>query len=102
MVMMEAMCAGCAVPNTGSGGAIELSEKAGAPLFPKDHAFALSRLLSALEQDRLRLAEVALRGQEIVIRDFTLDQMLKKTCDVIGRAASHARAAENTSVEQRT
>ena len=27
MVMMEAMCAGCAVPNTGSGGAIELAEQ---------------------------------------------------------------------------
>ena len=31
MVMMEAMCAGCAVPNTGSGGAIELAEQARRP-----------------------------------------------------------------------
>jgi len=48
MVMMEAMCAGCAVPNTGSGGAIELSDRAAAPLFPKDHTFALSRLLTSV------------------------------------------------------
>ena len=72
MVMMEAMCAGCAVPNTGSGGAIELSDRAGTPLFPKDHPFALSRLLSALEQDRQRVAEIALRGQQTVLREFTI------------------------------
>jgi glycogen synthase len=87
MVMMEAMCAGCAVPNTGSGGAIELSDRAGTPLFPKDHPFALSRMLSALEKDRGWLAEIALRGQQTVLREFTLNQMLEKTCDVLTRAA---------------
>ena len=87
MVMMEAMCAGCAVPNTGSGGAIELSDRAGTPLFPKDHPFALSRMLSALEKDRLSLAEIALRGQQTVLREFTLSQMLEKTCEVLTRAA---------------
>lgn len=94
MVMMEAMCAGCAVPNTGSGGAIELSERAGTPLFPKDHPFALSRLLSALEKDRRRVAEIALQGQQTVLREFTIDQMLEKTCDVFTRAAAHRRAPE--------
>ena len=97
MVMMEAMCAGCAVPNTGSGGAIELSERAGTPLFPKDHPFALSRLLSALEKDRLRVAEIALRGQQTVLREFTINQMLEKTCDVVhagGRAAFSSRTAD--------
>ena len=89
MVMMEAMCAGCAVPNTGSGGAIELSERAGAPLFPKDHPFALSRLLLALERDRHWLAEVAHRGQQTVLRDFTIDQMLQKTHEAFTRVASH-------------
>jgi glycogen(starch) synthase len=87
MVMMEAMCAGCAVPNTGSGGAIELAERAGTPLFPKDHPFALSRLLSALEKDRLRVAEIALRGQQTVLREFTMDQMMDKTCEAFTRAA---------------
>jgi glycosyltransferase involved in cell wall biosynthesis len=87
MVMLEAMCAGCAVPNTGSGGAIELSDRAGAPLFPKDHPFALSRLLSALEKDRLWVAEIAKRGQESVIRDFSIDHMLEKTCEALSRAA---------------
>ena len=87
MVMMEAMCAGCAVPNTGSGGAIELSERAGTPLFPKDHPFALSRLLSALEKDRLRVAEIALRGQQTVLREFTISQMMEKTCEAFIRAA---------------
>jgi glycogen synthase len=88
MVMMEAMCAGCAVPNTGSGGAIELSDRAGTPLFPKDHPFALNRLLSALEQDRQRVAEIALRGQQTVLREFTIDQMMERTCEVFTRVAS--------------
>jgi glycosyltransferase involved in cell wall biosynthesis len=88
MVMMEAMCAGCAVPNTGSGGAIELSDRAGTPIFPKDHPLALSRMLSALEKDRLWVADVALRGQQTVLRDFTIDRMLEKTCDVFERVAS--------------
>ncbi len=94
MVMMEAMCSGCAVPNTGSGGAIELSERAGTPLFPKDHPFALSRLLSALEKDRLRVAEIALRGQQTVLREFTINQMMEKTCDVFTRVATQRRTPE--------
>jgi glycosyltransferase involved in cell wall biosynthesis len=88
MVMMEAMCAGCAVPNTGSGGSIELSDRARTPIFPKDHPFALSRLLRALEQDRGWVADVALRGQQTVLRDFTISRMLEKTADVFVRAAA--------------
>jgi glycosyltransferase involved in cell wall biosynthesis len=98
MVMMEAMCAGCAVPNTGSGGAIELSERAGTPLFPKDHPFALSRLLSALERDRAWLARVALEGQQTVLREFTLEQMLRRTSDAFARAARAPRGADVQSV----
>jgi glycosyltransferase involved in cell wall biosynthesis len=88
MVMMEAMYAGCAVPNTGSGGAIELAERAGTPLFPKGDPLALSRLLVALEQDRARLAEIALRGQQTVLRDFTIGRMLKATEAVLARCAA--------------
>jgi glycosyltransferase involved in cell wall biosynthesis len=87
MVMMEAMCAGCAVPNTGSGGAIELSDRAGTPLFPKDHPYALSRLLTALERDRRWLADVALAGQRTVLRDFTIERMLSQTADALSRRA---------------
>jgi len=94
MVMMEAMCAGCAVPNTGSGGAIELSELADTPLFPKDHPFALSRLLTSLEKDRFRVAEIALRGQQTVLQHFTIDQMLRRTSDVFVRAATRDRGRE--------
>jgi len=90
MVMMEAMCAGCAVPNTGSGGSIELSDRAGTPLFPKDHPFALSRLLASLERDRQRLAEVALAGQRTVLRDFTIERMLTQTAAALAGRARHA------------
>jgi glycogen(starch) synthase len=88
MVMMEAMCAGCAVPNTGSGGAIELSDRAGTPIFPKDHPFALSRLLTALEQDRARVAEIALSGQQTVLRDFSIQQMMERTSEVFTQVAA--------------
>ena len=94
MVMMEAMCAGCAVPNTGSGGAIELSEKAGTPIFPKEHPFALSRLLMALERDRRWVAEIAERGQETVLRQFTIAQMLDKTNEVFTRVAARSFARD--------
>ena len=96
MVMMEAMCAGCAVPNTGSGGAIELSERAGTPIFPKDHPFALSRLLTALERDRARVAEIAIQGQQTVLRDFTINQMLEKTGAAFVRVASQRRGTPLT------
>ncbi len=92
MVMMEAMCSGCAVPNTGSGGSIELSDRAGTPIFPKDHPFALSRMLAALENDRAWLADVALRGQRTVLREFTIEQMLKSTTDVFTRVATRVRS----------
>lgn len=88
MVMMEAMCAGCAVPNTGSGGAIELSDRADTPLFPKNHPFALSRLLRALERDRAWVARIALRGQQVVLRDFTIERMLRETEDVLTQCAT--------------
>jgi glycosyltransferase involved in cell wall biosynthesis len=101
MVMMEAMCSGCAVPNTGSGGAIELAEKADAPLFPKDHPFALGRLISALEKDRFRVAEIALRGQQTVLREFTIERMLERTCDVFTRAAARNGSSEPETVAVR-
>jgi glycosyltransferase involved in cell wall biosynthesis len=93
MVMMEAMCAGCAVPNTGSGGAIELADRAGTPLFPKDHPFALSRLLAALERDRDLLAEIALRGQQTVLREFTIERMLTRTREVFLSVAGQRSGA---------
>jgi glycosyltransferase involved in cell wall biosynthesis len=94
MVMMEAMCAGCAVPNTGSGGAIELSERAGTPLFPKDHPYALSRLLLALEKDRRRLADIALAGQRAVLSEFTIDRMLSQTAAALSRCARRSSASD--------
>jgi glycosyltransferase involved in cell wall biosynthesis len=94
MVMMEAMCAGCAVPNTGSGGAIELAERAGTPLFPKDHPYALSRLLSALEKDRRHLADVALAGQRTVLSEFTIDRMLSQTATALSRCARRNSASD--------
>jgi glycosyltransferase involved in cell wall biosynthesis len=91
MTMLEAMCAGCAVVTTGSGGAIELAERADLPLFPRDHAFALARLLSSLEQNRSRVAEIGLRAQRVATRDFTFERMTTQTADAIASVAEAAR-----------
>ncbi len=74
--MMEALCSGCAVITTGSGGAWELAESAGLPVFPKDHPPALSQLLAGLLSDRIRIYEIAKRGQNAVLRDFTFERMM--------------------------
>ena len=75
MSMMEAMCAGCAVITTGSGGAIEIAEAAGLPLFPRDDPEALGRLLARLASDPGWVFEVAMRGQEAVLEHFTFGRM---------------------------
>jgi glycosyltransferase involved in cell wall biosynthesis len=81
MTMMEAMCAGCAVITTGSGGAIELADIADLPIFPKDHPLALSRLIAKLVRDRQLVFQVAKRGQEVVLRDFTFTRMAERMCN---------------------
>jgi glycosyltransferase involved in cell wall biosynthesis len=83
MVMMEAMCAGCAVITTGSGGAIELADPADLPIFPKEHPLALSRLLAKLLRNRKLLFDIARRGQEVVSREFTFKRMARKFSDTL-------------------
>ena len=75
LAMMEAMCAGCAVITTGSGGAMEIADVAGLPLFPPDDPEALSRLIGTLATDRNWVFQVALRGQEAVLKHFTFARM---------------------------
>lgn len=78
LTMMEAMASGAAVITTGSGGAIELADRARLPLFPKDHPVALSRLISRLIRGPEALAEIADRGQRLVLSEFTLDGMVDR------------------------
>lgn len=76
LVVTEALCAGCAVITTGSGGAIEIADVAGLPVFPQRHPVALSRLLSELIADPERVSEIACRGQQVVLERFTFDRMM--------------------------
>ena len=76
MTMLEAMCAGCAVITTGSGGAIEIADIAHLPIFPKDHPVALSRLIARLVLDRELVFQTAMRGQQVVLRNFTFARMM--------------------------
>lgn len=87
LTMMEAAASGAAVATTGSGGAIELADRAGMPLFPKEHPVALSRLLRRILDDRRSLAEIASRGQEVVLEHFTLDGMVDEIRDALGSLA---------------
>jgi glycogen(starch) synthase len=81
MTMVEALCAGCAVITTGSGGAIEIADIADLPVFPKDHPVALSRLIAKLVKDRELVYQIAKRGQEAVLREFTFARMAERICD---------------------
>jgi glycogen(starch) synthase len=76
--MMEAMLAGCAVVTTGSGGAMEIARLADLPLFPKEDALALSRILEDLIHDREKLDGIARRGQEVSMREFSADRMIER------------------------
>ena len=75
MTMVEAMCAGCAVITTGSGGAMEIAELAGLPLFPKEDPAELCQLLTRLATSRPWVFELAIRGQEAARKHFTWARM---------------------------
>jgi glycosyltransferase involved in cell wall biosynthesis len=83
--MVEAMLSGCAVVSTGSGGAIEIAEPAGLPLFPKGDAEALSRILAALVANRQALCDIAKHGQAIALKEFTAERMTDRFVDVFER-----------------
>ncbi len=83
MNMMEAMCAGCAVVTTGSGGAIEIADLADLPIFPKDHPVALSRLIARLVRNPEAVSEIAKRGQDMVLRKFTFERMMQNFCNTL-------------------
>jgi len=78
LTMVEAMLAGCAVLTTGSGGAMEIATAADLPLFPKEDAVALSRLLARLVTHPEEVSRIAARGQEIALRDFSFDRMMER------------------------
>ena len=81
MNMMEAMCAGCAVITTASGGAVEIADLADLPIFPKDHPVALSRLIAKLVRDPELVSQIGERGQNLVLRKFTFERMMQDFCN---------------------
>jgi glycosyltransferase involved in cell wall biosynthesis len=78
LTMVEAMLAVCAVLTTGSGGALEIATPADLPLFPKGDSVALSRLLARLVTHPEEVSRIAARGQEVALRDFSFDRMMKR------------------------
>jgi glycogen(starch) synthase len=102
MTMMESMCSGCAVITTGSGGAIELADQAGLPLFPKDHPVALSRLLAKLATNREFVYRVAMQGQETVMAKFTFERMMEDFSRMLYRLADAKAKGELAPSANRT
>jgi glycosyltransferase involved in cell wall biosynthesis len=80
LTMTEAMLSGCAVVTSGSGGAIEIAQMAGLPLFPKGNAPALSEILENLILDRQRVEQIGRRGQRVAMREFSSDRMVQRVC----------------------
>ncbi|MDT7041521.1 glycosyltransferase [Candidatus Nitronereus thalassa] len=78
LTMVEAMLAGCAVVTTGSGGAMEIAKLANLPLFSKGDSRALRDILEKFVLDRKSLHEVALEGQAVAIKEFSLDRMIER------------------------
>ncbi len=92
LTMLEAMCAGCAVITTGSGGAIEIADLADLPLFPKDHPVALSRLIAKLTKDPELVYQIGRRGQEVALREFTFARMVERYCETLQRLCERRRS----------
>ncbi|MEO8046089.1 MAG: glycosyltransferase family 4 protein [Nitrospirota bacterium] len=97
LVMVEAMLAGCAVLTTGSGGAIEVAELADLPLIPKADPVALSHLLSKCVTNPAALDDIALRGQEVARKEFSLDAMISRWEATIARVRLPYANSQGTS-----
>jgi len=99
LTMVEAMLAGCAVVTTGSGGAMEVATAAELPLFEKEDAVALSRILSRFVNRPDEVARVAARGQRSALSDFSFDHMMRRWLATLQRlhdAAPHGHRAPAT------
>ena len=94
LTMVEAMLAGCAVITTGSGGAMEVATAADLPLFPKEDAVALGRLIDRLVEDPAEVSRIAAHGQSIALRDFSFDRMMDRWTATLRRLHAQSPGAE--------
>jgi glycosyltransferase involved in cell wall biosynthesis len=101
LTMVEAMLAGCAVVTTGSGGAMEVARAADLPLFPKGDAAALSQVLAFMVAHREKVREVASRGQQAALRNFTFDRMMERWLATLGRIHDDALCAPGAGSSRR-
>lgn len=91
LTMVEAMMAGCAVLTTGSGGAMEIAELANLPIFPKEDAVTLSRLLNDLVRDRAQVFEIAARGQKVALQEFSFSRMMGRVAPCLENVVRAAK-----------
>ncbi len=88
LTMVEAMLAGCAVLTTGSGGATEVAALADLPLFPGEDSWTLSHLLRELTTNRALVRQIACKGQEAAIREFSFAGMMEQFDQTLQRIVS--------------
>jgi glycosyltransferase involved in cell wall biosynthesis len=93
LTMVEAMLGGCAVVSTGSGGADEVAALSGHPRFPPADPAALSRLLARLIDDRDQVHDLAARGQQVAVKEFSLDRMLERWLATLRRLVEQTGGA---------
>ncbi len=86
--LIEAMLAGCAIVTTGSGATLETAKLADLPLFEKGDPKALARVLEQLIADPSILRAIAERGQNVAVREFSFDRMIKQFCETLEQLRS--------------
>jgi glycosyltransferase involved in cell wall biosynthesis len=64
---------------------MEVATAADLPLFPKGDAAALSRILASMVTHPEQVREIALRGQNVAVRDFSFDRMMERWLATLGR-----------------
>ena len=64
---------------------MEIAALADLPLFPKEDPQALSHLLATLLSDRSQIYKIALRGQEVAMKEFNFDRMMERLTTTLNR-----------------
>ncbi len=57
---------------------MEIARLADLPVFPKGDGTALSRILEGLNADRQLMSEIARKGQEVALREFSSERMVSR------------------------
>jgi len=89
--IVETALSGCLAMTTGGGGSLEFARRAELPLFPKEDAPALARLLERLALNPQERQEVARRAHGVSREHFTFEPMMERLLQSLESVAGSAR-----------